>query len=90
MPRRSGRAVAVRATQTALDCSPKTVVVLTALLYSLFHHTLSSDVIFLSLLRAKDEALKMGVSEQEFEQIKKVLVENWAKQRNANPLSCMF
>ena len=84
------QAVAVRSTPTGLPCSRETVIVLTAFLYSLFGYTLSSDVMFLATLQAKTEALKMGVSEKQFEQIRKTVLANWLKNRNNNPLSCMF
>lgn len=89
-PRPSVQAVAVRSTPTGLDCSRETVIVLTAFLYSLFGYTLSGDVMVLSALQAEQEAKKMGVSKEDFDRIKKAILENWLKNRNANPLSGMF
>ena len=90
VPRRSALVVAAPATPTGLECSRETVITLTALLYSLFGYTLQSDVIYLAMLQAEQEALKMGVSKKDFERIKKAVMKTWWEKRNGNPLSCMF
>lgn len=86
----SEQAVAVPSTPTGLDCSPETVKVLVAMLHGLFYNTLSGDVMFLSLLQAKDTAMESGVSEAEFERVAGLVMKNWKLNRDRNPLSCLF
>jgi hypothetical protein len=84
------QAVAVLETPTELECSRQTIIVLTAILHGLFYNTLSGDVMMLSMLSARETARKAGVPETEFNQIGKIVFEEWKRTRNRNPLSGMF
>lgn len=80
----------VPATPTELSCSRETVTVLSAMLFSLFFHTLSRDVMELSMMQAKNIALKDGISEERFNEIMAKVKAGWEQQRNRNPLKCLF
>lgn len=75
---------------TELNCSRETVTVLSAMLFSLFYYTLSSDVMSLSMRQAKDLALKDGVTEEKFEEVMEHIKKTWQVQKNRNPLSGLF
>lgn len=80
----------VPATPTELSCSRDTVTVLSAMLFSLFFHTLSPDVMELSTMQAKSLALKSGVPEERFNEIMEQVKKGWEQQRNRNPLKCLW
>jgi hypothetical protein len=86
----SEQAVVHQGTQIELRCSEEAVTVLSAMLFSLFYHTLSPDVMELSTMQAKSLALKKGVSEEKFNEIMAQVKKGWEQQRNRNPLKCLW
>lgn len=66
------------------------VVILTILLKHLFHQTLCPDLMWLATNSAKDELTGLGFTEEEVDKTLQTLIRHWRKERNANPLSCLF
>lgn len=87
---RSEPVAVVPSTPTGASCSRETVTVLSAMLFSLFYHTLSSDVMALSMIQAKRLALKDGVTEEKFLEVMEHIQKTWQVQRDRNPLSGLF
>jgi hypothetical protein len=70
--------------------SSETVRAVLAILTALLRETLSSDVMELSLSQAEHVALAGGVSQSEFDRVKKGVVRFWADRKAQNPLASMF
>ena len=73
-----------------LSCDPNTVKALTAVVLGLMAETLSGDAIVLAMYRAEDTACKQGVSRQEWERVKQIVLSHWKRERSRNPLSALF
>jgi len=63
---------------------------MSAMLFSLFYHTLSPDVMELSMMQAKDLALRDGVTEEQFDKVMAHIKSTWKQQRARNPIVSMF
>lgn len=83
-------AVVPPAILTDLPCSNETVLCLTAMLTGMMSEMLSPDAMHLAMIRAKNEAVTAGVSEEEFGRVLKIVEKHWDVRRRRNPLSCLF
>ena len=68
----------------------ETIKAILAILTALLRETLSADVMELSLMQAESVALAGGVSQIEFDRVKKGIVEFWADRKAQHPLASMF
>lgn len=77
-------------TRFGLKCSDETLVCLLATCLGLMREMLSGDAMLLAMVRARQEALNLGVDPLEFERVQEIVVRHWKAGRRANPLSGMF
>lgn len=89
-PQPSVPAVALPETLSALTCSSETLISLTAICTGLLAETLSSDALFLALMRASRDAAKAGVDLEEFNRVSTIILKHWEHQRSRNPMSRVF
>jgi hypothetical protein len=68
----------------------ETIKAILAILTALLRETLSADVMALSMTQAESVALTGGVSQAEFDRVKKGIVEFWADRKSRHPLASMF
>jgi hypothetical protein len=83
-------AAALPETLSALTCSNETLISLTAICTGLLAETLSSDAMFLALMRASRDAAKAGIDFEEFNRVVDITIKHWEHQRSRNPLSKLF
>lgn len=97
MPRRSEQAVACpsstkigRHSFDGLPVTPETVTALAAMLVGLLREQLSEDALILSMYAARDMAEEMGVSDEEFDRVKTIVLTKWIEMKRRHPLGSMF
>ena len=73
-----------------LPCSKQTLISLCAIVNGLLANTLSSDIMYLSLMSACHEATRAGVSLEEYQRVQDTVVRQWEQKRRRNPLHSMF
>lgn len=63
---------------------------LTIILESLMDQTLNPDSLWLAMNSAQHKCQDAGLSSEEFNRIREIIVRRWAARRGMNPLSGMF
>lgn len=77
-------------TLSDLKCSNETLISLSVICAGLLSEVMSSDVMYLAMGRAEDDAKMAGINPEEFNRVKKIILLHWQHQRTKNPLSGLY
>ena len=77
--RHSERAAVHPEIPPGLLCSNETIIALLAVVKSLIGHTTSTDVMYLVLRAAWNEASRLGVPQDDFDKVQLVVVNEWLR-----------